>query len=61
MTETICVGIDVAKASLEIALSAQGIVMTFPNTPEGHDQLASTLANYAQGNCCDKTALHCAG
>ncbi|MCT8353537.1 IS110 family transposase [Photorhabdus kayaii] len=46
MTETICVGIDVAKASLEIALSAQGIVMTFPNTPEGHDQLASTLANY---------------
>ncbi len=38
--------IDVARASLEIALSAQGIVMTFPNTPEGHDQLASTLANY---------------
>ncbi|AYA39486.1 IS110 family transposase [Xenorhabdus nematophila] len=47
MTETICVGIDVAKASLEIALGAQGTVMTYPNTPEGHDELTVTLANYA--------------
>ncbi len=46
MTETICVGIDVAKASLEIALGAQGTVMTYPNTPEGHDELTVTLANY---------------
>ncbi|CBJ88903.1 transposase [Xenorhabdus nematophila ATCC 19061] len=47
MTKTICIGIDVAKASLEIALGAQGTVMTYPNTPEGHDELTVTLANYA--------------
>ncbi|CDH21242.1 transposase [Xenorhabdus bovienii str. kraussei Quebec] len=46
MTKTICIGIDVAKASLEIALGAQGTVMTYPNTPEGHDELAATLTNY---------------
>ncbi|MDC9595734.1 IS110 family transposase [Xenorhabdus anantnagensis] len=47
MTEIIYVGIDVAKASLDVAFGVQGTMMTFPNTPEGHEELTVALANYA--------------
>lgn len=39
MSEKIAVGIDVAKATLDVAFGAAGIVATYPNTPAGHEEL----------------------
>jgi transposase len=46
MSEKIAVGIDVAKATLDIAFGTEGTVATYPNTPTGHEELLSALAGY---------------
>lgn len=46
MSENIFVDIDVAKASLDVAFGVTGKVITFSNTPEGHDSLSAALASY---------------
>lgn len=46
VSENIFVGIDVAKATLDVAFGVTGKVITFSNTPEGHDALSVTLASY---------------
>lgn len=45
MSEKIAVGIDVAKATLDVAFGVTGIVTTYPNTPAGHDELLCALAD----------------
>ena len=44
MSEKIAVGIDVAKATLDVAFGVAGTVTTYPNTPAGHEELLTTLA-----------------
>lgn len=46
MSENIFVGIDVAKATLDVAFGVTGKVITFSNTPEGHDALSTALTGY---------------
>lgn len=45
MSENIFVGIDVAKATLDVAFGVTGKVITFSNTPEGHDSLSAALVS----------------
>jgi transposase len=44
MPEPICIGIDVSKATLEVACGADAKPLTFPNADEGHQQLLDHLA-----------------
>jgi transposase len=46
MSEKIAVGIDVAKATLDVAFGPAGTVATHPNTPAGHEELLSALPQY---------------
>lgn len=41
------VGIDVSKASLDVAFGSIAHVRRFPNTPRGHHQLARAVGRYA--------------
>jgi transposase len=43
MPNSICVGIDVAKDSLEVALGVEGPTCAFPNTDAGHQRLVKAL------------------
>ena len=43
---TVSVGIDVAKASLDLALSTEGSVRSFPNSPEGHAEIVELLEQH---------------
>jgi transposase len=44
--EPLYVGVDVAKATLEVALGPGGAVQTFANDPEGHDALLAVLKKH---------------
>lgn len=41
-----CLKIYVAKATLDVAFGVTGKVITFSNTPEGHNALSAALAGY---------------
>lgn len=44
MPESICVGIDVAKETLEVALGAETATQSFANDDDGHEALVAALA-----------------
>lgn len=46
MPEPICVGIDVAKDALEVAIGPQGATRSFTNDDEGHEALVNALRAY---------------
>lgn len=45
-TPNVSAGIDVAKDSLDLALSTETSVQSFPNSPEGHGKIADLLEQH---------------